>query len=161
MNKVWVLVRRYDKTEVCEVFAFARFRTAVARARKLLKADVMKYGNGDNADAMLEAAQMEYAFSSKCPWHLVQLTDGDNVVYELYRVPVAGRRARKTKGTFLEQCLTVGELRRTLEKLPDDMLVNTTVEGNVIGESVYVTHNKGSDYVDVGFDITGEGLHVR
>ena len=156
MNKVWVLVRRYEwedqsnQTETCDVFAFARFRTAVAKAGKLLKADVMKYGNGDNADAMSEAAQMEYAFSSKYPRHLVQLTNGDNVVYELYQVPVAGRRARKTKGTFLERCLTLGELRRALEKLPDDMLVNTSVEGEVVGESVYVMHNKGSDYVDVG-----------
>lgn len=53
-------------------------------------------------------------------------------------------------GDIREKCLTVGELRRVLERLPDDYLVNTVEDSTILGECVYVRHNKSSDYVDIG-----------
>lgn len=49
-----------------------------------------------------------------------------------------------------EKCLTVGDLRRALARLPDDCLVNTVEDSTVLSECVHVRHDKGSDYVDVG-----------
>lgn len=56
----------------------------------------------------------------------------------------------RVTGDLREKCLTVGDLRRALERLPDDCLVNTVEDSTVLGECVYVVHEKNSDYVDVG-----------
>ena len=57
---------------------------------------------------------------------------------------------RKYAGDIREKCRTVGELRRVLERIPDDCLVNTVDDSTIVGECVHVVHEKNSDYVDVG-----------
>lgn len=89
--KVWVLIRRYEwedqgnQTEYCDTFVFAKKESALAKARSLVRSDLKKYGDGTKAVATKEIMNMEWEFEGKFPRHLVQLTDSDNVVYELYR----------------------------------------------------------------------------
>ena len=57
---------------------------------------------------------------------------------------------RQYAGNIRKKCRTAGELRRVLERIPDDCLVNTVDDSTVIGECVHVVHEKNSGYVDVG-----------
>lgn len=56
----------------------------------------------------------------------------------------------KYAGDVREKCRTAGELRRALERIPDDCLVNTVDDSTIVGECVHVVHEKNSGYVDVG-----------
>lgn len=95
--KVWVLIRRYEwedqsqQTEYCDTFVFASRYGAVRKAASLLRADMRRYGDGvTSPDIRNEEKAMLADFRSEFPRHIVQLTDGSNVVYELY-----GRGVRK------------------------------------------------------------------
>ena len=90
--KVWVLIRRYElednaqQTEYCDTFVFTNWANAVRKAASLLRADIKTHGQGfTQSDVRIEEKVMLTNFRSKFPPHLVQLTFGDNVVYELYR----------------------------------------------------------------------------
>lgn len=90
--KVWILIRRYEwesqaqQTEYCDTFVFTSRRSAIRKAASLLRTDERKYGCGATpSDIRTEEKEMLAHFRSKFPRHLVQLTDYDNVVYELYR----------------------------------------------------------------------------
>lgn len=88
---VWILIRRYEwedqaqQTEYCDTFAFGSFAGACEKAQSLLRLDLKNYGDGVTANPKQEVIDMLTAFKSQFPSHLVQLTDSDNVVYELYR----------------------------------------------------------------------------
>lgn len=90
-SPVWVLIRRYEwedqaqQTECCDTFAFGGFVDACKKAQSLLRSDLKNYGERGTANLKREATDMLVAFTSRTPRHLVRLTDGDNVVYELYR----------------------------------------------------------------------------
>ena len=90
--KVWVLIRRYElethaqQTEFCDTFVFTRFLDAIRKASSLLKADMKSY-RFTPSDIRNEEKEMLSAlrFNPSFPRHIVQLSFGDNVVYELYR----------------------------------------------------------------------------
>ena len=90
--KVWVLIRRYElethaqQTEFCDTFVFTRFLDAIRKASSLLKADMKSY-RFTPSDIRNEEKEMLSAlrFNQSFPRHIVQLSFGDNVVYELYR----------------------------------------------------------------------------
>lgn len=90
--RAWVLVRRYEwednsqQTEFCDTFVFPNLHSACRKAASLLRADMRRYGDGvTSPDIRIEEKAMFTDFRSKFPRHIVKLTDGDNVVYELYR----------------------------------------------------------------------------
>lgn len=90
--KVWVLVRRYElednaqQTECCDTFVFTNWTNAVRKAASLLRTDIKTHGQGFTpSDVRIEEKVMLANFRTKFPRHLVQLSFGDNVVYELYR----------------------------------------------------------------------------
>ena len=90
--KVWVLIRRYElednaqKTDCCDTFVFTNWTDAVRKAASLLRADIKAHGRGfTQSDVRVEEKAMLADFRTKFPRHLVQLSFGDNVVYELYR----------------------------------------------------------------------------
>lgn len=90
--KVWVLIRRYElednaqQTECCDTFVFTNRTDAVRKAASLLRADIKTHGQGfAQSDVRVEEKAMLADFRTKVPRHLVQLSFGDNVVYELYR----------------------------------------------------------------------------
>ena len=90
--KVWVLIRRYElednaqQTECCDTFVFTNWTNAVRKAASLLRADIKTHGQGfTQSDVRIEEKAMLANFRTKFPRHLVQLSFGDNVVYELYR----------------------------------------------------------------------------
>lgn len=90
--KVWVLIRRYElednaqQTECCDTFVFTNWTNAVRKAASLLRSDIKTHGQGfTQSDVRIEEKVMLANFRSKFPRHLVQLSFGDNVVYELYR----------------------------------------------------------------------------
>ena len=91
-RKVWVLIRRYEwedqaqRAEYCDTFVFLSFGDAVRKAASLMRADIRKHGwRACGADLRIEEKAMLADFRTEFPRHLVQLTDGDNVVYELYK----------------------------------------------------------------------------
>lgn len=90
--KVWVLVRRYEwedqsnQTEYCDTFVLGSWTAAVRKAALLMRSDLRRHGDGVTVpDLRCEEKAMLADFRSEFPRHLVQLTDGDDVVYELYR----------------------------------------------------------------------------
>ena len=90
--KVWVLIRRYElennaqQTECCDTFVFKNRADAVRKAASLLRADIKTHGQGfAQSDVRIEEKVMLADFRTKFPRHRVQLSFGDNVVYELYR----------------------------------------------------------------------------
>lgn len=90
--KVWVLIRRYElednaqKTDCCDTFVFTNWTDAVRKAASLLRADIKTHGRGfTQSDVRIEEKAMLADFRTKFPRHLVQLSFGDSVVYELYR----------------------------------------------------------------------------
>ena len=90
--KVWVLIRRYElednaqQTECCDTFVFTNRANAVRKAVSLLRADIKTHGQGfAQSDVRIEEKAMLANFRTKFPRHLVQLTFGDSVVYELCR----------------------------------------------------------------------------
>ena len=90
--RVWVLIRRYElednaqKTDCCDTFVFTNRTNAVRKAASLLRADIKTHGQGfAQSDVRVEEKAMLADFRTKFPRHLVQLSFGDNVVYELYR----------------------------------------------------------------------------
>lgn len=89
-QKVWILIRRYEwesqaqQTEYCDTFVFTRRSSAIRKAASLLRSDVSIFGCGFTpSDIRTEEKAMLAAFRTKFPRHLVDLNDGDNVVYEL------------------------------------------------------------------------------
>lgn len=91
-QKVWVLIRRYElednaqQTEYCDTFVFTNWTNAIRKAASLLRADIKTHGQGfTQSDVRIEEKAMLANFRTKFPRHLVQLSFGDNVVYELYR----------------------------------------------------------------------------
>lgn len=95
--KVWVLVRRYEweanaqQTECCDTFVFTSRRGAVRKAASLLRADMGTHGGGFTpSDVGNEERAMLADFRSRFPRHIVQLSQGGNVVYELYGRGVRG-----------------------------------------------------------------------
>ena len=91
--KARVLVRRYKskRTEWCDTFVFMSRRNACRKAASLLGADMRTYGNRvTSTDIWNEEKAMIANLRSEFSKHVVQLTNGDNVVYELY-----GRGVRK------------------------------------------------------------------
>ena len=90
--KVWVLIRRYElednaqKTDCCDTFVFTNRTNAVRKAASMLRADIKTHGQGfAQSDVRIEEKAMLANFRTKFPRHLVQLTFGDSVVYELCR----------------------------------------------------------------------------
>lgn len=90
--KVWVLIRRYEwednaqQTESCDTFVFTSWCGVARKAVSLLRADIKTNGTRFTpSDIRIEEKDMLANFRSKFPRHLVQLSNGDNVVYELYR----------------------------------------------------------------------------
>ena len=90
--KVWVLIRRYElednaqQTECCDTFVFTNRTNAVRKAASLLRADIKTHGQGfAQSDVRIEEKVMLANFRTKFPRHLVQLSFGDSVVYELCR----------------------------------------------------------------------------
>ena len=90
--KVWILIRRYElednaqQTECCDTFVFTNRTNAVRKAASMLRADIKTHGQGfAQSDMRIEEKAMLANFRTKFPRHLVQLSFGDNVVYELYR----------------------------------------------------------------------------
>ena len=90
--KVWILIRRYEledtaqKTDCCDTFVFTNWTDAVRKAASLLRADIKTHGRGfTQSDVRIEEKAMLADFRTKFPRHLVQLSFGDSVVYELYR----------------------------------------------------------------------------
>ena len=90
--KVWILIRRYElennaqQTECCDTFVFTNWTNAVRKAASLLRADIKTHGQWfTQSDVRIEEKVMLANFRTKFPRHLVQLSFGDNVVYELYR----------------------------------------------------------------------------
>lgn len=89
--KVWVLIRRYEwaeqaqQTECCDTFVFMSRFGAVRKAASLLRADMRKYGYWTASSGVSDEEKAMLAdFRTDFPQHLVQLSDCDNVVYELY-----------------------------------------------------------------------------
>lgn len=100
MRNVWILVRRYEwedqsnETEYCDVFPFWSRADAISKAKSLLKADMKKHASLGTESYAEEANALAKDLASKYfPKHLTELTDGDDVVFELYRKPVRGSRA--------------------------------------------------------------------
>ena len=90
--KVWILIRRYElednaqQTECCDTFVFTNRTNAVRKAASMLRADIKTHGQGfAQSDVRIEEKAMLADFRTKFPRHLVQLTFGDSVVYELCR----------------------------------------------------------------------------
>ena len=90
--KVWILIRRYElennaqQTECCDTFVFTNWTNAIRKAVSLLRADIKAHGQGfTQSDVRIEEKAMLANFRTKFPRHLVQLSFGDNVAYELYR----------------------------------------------------------------------------
>ena len=91
-SRVWVLVRRYElednaqQTECCDTFVFTNWTNAIRKAASLLRADIKTHGRGFTpSDIRIEVEAMLANFRTKFPRHIVQLSFGDNVVYELCR----------------------------------------------------------------------------
>ena len=102
-TRVWVLIRRYEwedqsqQTEYCDTFVFETKRDAVDKAASLLRGDMRRHGEC-GVEAWKRAAvdlRVTLYDNRVSPRHLVQLTDGDNVVFELYQRKVNERRKRK------------------------------------------------------------------
>ena len=88
---MWVLIRRHElednaqKTDCCDTFVFTNWTNAVRKAASLLRADIKAHGRGfTQSDVRIEEKAMLADFRTKFPRHLVQLSFGDSVVYELY-----------------------------------------------------------------------------
>lgn len=100
---VWVLIRRYEwedqsqQTEYCDTFVFETKRDAIDKAASLLRGDMQRDGER-GVEAWKRAAvdlRVTLYTNREFPRHLVQLTDGDNVVFELYQRKVNERRKRR------------------------------------------------------------------
>lgn len=100
---VWVLIRRYEwedqsqQTEYCDTFVFETKRDAIDKAASLLRGDMQLCGER-GVEAWKRAAvdlRVTLYTNREFPRHLVQLTDGDNVVFELYQRKVNERRKRR------------------------------------------------------------------
>lgn len=94
---LWVLVRRYEwesqsnETEYCDVYLFSTREDALRKAKTLLYSDMRKYASAGVEDYDSEANCLVSGLCDReFPRHMVELTDGDDVVFELYRRPLRG-----------------------------------------------------------------------
>lgn len=92
--KVWVLVRRYEweaqsnQTKYCDTFVFGKKADALLKAETLCRTDMRRHGfPAENVRTELDELRTDLG-NREFPIHLTQLTDADNVVFELYRKAV-------------------------------------------------------------------------
>ncbi|MCF0232907.1 MAG: hypothetical protein HUJ63_11775 [Enterococcus sp.] len=90
-RKVWVLTRRYEwddqggQTESVDVHVFEDRKSAVEAAKRMLFSDMKNYGYRGTRQFKAYVAALESRFRKSGTFLDHELSDGDNVVYELYR----------------------------------------------------------------------------